>query len=80
MKHSETYDEMINGCTETVWVGNLNWEPARVLARMDPIAYEVGYNEWLDSLESMGCYCSNCDEMVPNPYGEEACNCDEEDE
>ena len=44
----EMYDNMINGCSDPVEVGCLSWEPARVLERMDPIAYERGMQEYLE--------------------------------
>ena len=63
MKHEQEYADMIDTTTEMVRVGTLEWYPSTVLARMDPIAYRVGYNEWLDALEADGCYCSECDTM-----------------
>ena len=45
----EVYDEMINSCSDPVEVGLLSWPPARVLQRMDPIAYERGMQEYWDS-------------------------------
>ena len=63
MKHEEAYADMIDQTTEMVRVGNLTWHPSAVMARMDPMAYKVGYYEWLDALEADGCYCSECDTM-----------------
>ena len=45
----EKYDNMINGRHARVKVGRLAWPPARVLKQMDPVAYQRGMQEYLDS-------------------------------
>lgn len=45
------YDEMLNECHPMVTVCGMEYEPAYALKELDPIAYRVGFNDWLDSRE-----------------------------
>ena len=44
----ERYIDMINDCNDRVEVGCLAWPPARVLKQMDPVAYDIGMQEYLE--------------------------------
>ena len=41
------YDEMLDGVSE-VKIGNLTYNPSRVLKELDPIAYNCGFSDFLD--------------------------------
>jgi hypothetical protein len=45
------YDEMLNECHPMVTVCGMEYEPAYALKELDPIAYRVGFHDWLDSQE-----------------------------
>lgn len=64
----EQYKEMLNECYPAVKVAGYEYEVARTLQEVDPIAYRVGFNDWLDSLEP----CDDCDN---NPID---CKCEVE--
>lgn len=42
------YDDMIDETTGEVVIGSLTYAASRVLREVDPIAYRVGFSEWLD--------------------------------
>lgn len=44
----ERYDDMLDECG-TVEVGSLTFDASRVLKELDPIAYNCGFSDWLDS-------------------------------
>lgn len=44
------YDQMLDEVYETVTMGSFEWEPSRVLAELDPIAYRCGFNDWTDAM------------------------------
>ena len=46
------YDEMLNSCYPMVSVCGYEYEPARALKELDPIAYRVGFSDFCSSLES----------------------------
>ena len=60
------YDEFINETTELVEIWGMKYEPATVLQECDPIAYRVGFHDWLDGLD-------NCEDCDLNPI---ECECD----
>lgn len=62
------YDEFINDTTELIDIWGMKYEPSNVLKECDPIAYRVGFHDWLDSLDD----CEDCDN---NPID---CECEEE--
>ena len=77
----EAYDELID-CGPDVIIGNMSYAPSRVLKLVDPIAYQCGLNDWLDSLAQDGLYCFECEAA----YGadltwflEDVCQCGEEE-
>ena len=45
----EQYRDMLDECCETVKIGNLEYDPSRVLEAVDPIAFRVGFSEWCDA-------------------------------
>jgi hypothetical protein len=45
----ERYDDLIDEISGDVQIGNLTYQASRVLKTVDPIAYNVGFNEWLDN-------------------------------
>ena len=51
-----------------VKVAGYEYETSRTLQEIDPIAYRVGFNDWLDTLD-------NCDDSYKDPI---ACECEEE--
>lgn len=46
------YDELLNETNEPVVVGGLTFEPARVMRELDPIAYHLGLQDYINSLEN----------------------------
>lgn len=48
---NEMFDEMLNECHEPVHIGCLTFDPAYVLKCCDPVAYLMGVQEYLESLE-----------------------------
>ena len=47
--------------------GDMEYEPARVLKEVDPIAYSVGFSDWVSNEE-----CEDCGECVIDCKCEEA--------
>ena len=45
----EMYEEMLNDCN-TVTIGSLTFDAATVLRSVDPIAFRVGFSEYMDLL------------------------------
>jgi len=45
----ERYDDMLDECCDEVRIGSLSYMPSRALKEVDPIAYRVGFSDWLDS-------------------------------
>ena len=64
----ELYKDFIDGTTPTVNIWGMEYEASRVLQEVDPIAYRVGFNDWLDSLD-------DCDDCEKNPI---ECDCEVE--
>ena len=57
----ELFREMLDKCCERVVIGTLSWDPSRVLAELDPTAFQMGVLEYMDSLEEDRDDC-DCDE------------------
>jgi len=53
----ELYKEDINDSTELVSIFGMQYETAYVLQECDPIAFRVGFYDWLDMLDN----CEDCD-------------------
>jgi hypothetical protein len=49
-KAKELYDEALDEQGE-VKVGTLTFYPSQILKECDPIAYRVGFSDWLDANE-----------------------------
>ena len=47
----QQYDEMLNECHPMVELCGMQYEPAYALKELDPIAYRVGFNDWLSFRE-----------------------------
>lgn len=45
----ERFDDFLNELYATVTVCGYDYDPARVLKEIDPVAYREEYNNWLDS-------------------------------
>jgi hypothetical protein len=45
----EMYDEMLDSVYDPVKIGAYEYEVSTALRKVDPIAYELGFDEWLDS-------------------------------
>lgn len=45
------YDDWIDELYGTIRLGETEWETAYVLSQIDPVAYRVGFNEWIDSMD-----------------------------
>jgi len=69
----EAYDEMLDDCYEEVQVFGWTVSPSVAFKRIDPIAYEVGLNDWLSSLEEDDYYCPSCETLYD-------CMCEDEEE
>jgi hypothetical protein len=46
----DMYDDMIDEVSGEVKIGSLTYIASEVLRRIDPIAYDCGFNDYLDSL------------------------------
>ena len=62
----EMYRDDIDNSIELIDIWGMKYEPSRVLEEVDPIAFRVGFSDWLDSQED----CEDCD---LNPI---ECTCD----
>lgn len=51
LEQEEMYDNFLNEFCPLVVIGALEYEPAYVLKNVDPIAYRIGMQEYLDSIE-----------------------------
>jgi len=45
------YDEMLDDVYDTLTIGWSTFYPSATLKQMDPIAYRVGFADYVDSLE-----------------------------
>ena len=48
----ELYDDMLDSCYPDVEIGDLKYAHSVALYRIDPIAYQVGLNDYESSLRS----------------------------
>ena len=46
----DDYEEMLNDIYDTVKIGALEYEPGRVLREVDPIAFDCGRDDEVDSI------------------------------
>jgi hypothetical protein len=49
-KALEQYRDMIDDCNQ-VSIFGMEFTPSRVLEELDPIAFNCGFSDWLDSIE-----------------------------
>ena len=47
----DQYDDMLDGYSDPVTLGGLVYEPSFVLKRVDEVAYNNGYNDYVDSID-----------------------------
>lgn len=47
----EAYDDMLDECNDELTIGRLAFAPSKVLKECDPVAYDVGFDEYVDSLD-----------------------------
>jgi hypothetical protein len=45
------FDEMLDECYPVVKIGYMEFYPSQILKNCDPIAYQIGVSEYMDSLE-----------------------------
>jgi len=43
----EIYDELLDECYGEIKIGNITFDPSRVLKELDPIAYDCGLYDYL---------------------------------
>jgi hypothetical protein len=46
----ERFDEMLDESGPVI-VGGIEFSPSAILKEMDPIAYDVGFNDYMDSMD-----------------------------
>lgn len=63
----ELYKDFIDETTEPVKIWGMEYSPSQVLQEVDPIAFRVGFNDWLDTLE-------DCEDCEKNPI---ECECEQ---
>ena len=51
------YEEMLDECYPTYNFNGMEYTAGTILKECDPIAFRVGFNDWLDSLDN----CEDCD-------------------
>lgn len=51
MTEKEAYEQYESSldCEGAISIGSLEFYPSKILRELDPIAYQVGFNEWCDS-------------------------------
>ena len=47
----EQFDDMLDECMEPCKVGSFTFNPSDVLFNCDPLAYRLGLDEYVDSME-----------------------------
>ena len=47
----ELYNEMLDELYSPISIARVEFIPSRVLKKLDPIAYQCGFNDWLDSCD-----------------------------
>ena len=43
------YNELIDACNTVIKIFGMEYLPSRALKELDPIAYNCGFNDWLDA-------------------------------
>ena len=50
----QSYDQMLDEVYPELFIGHSSFLPSTVLKELDPIAYRVGFGEYVDSLAEAG--------------------------
>lgn len=67
----ERYDNMLNECYVEIEIGHSRFDPADVLKELDPVAYNVGFSDYTNSLLEDGVYVEGCtDDDTPRELRE----------
>ena len=74
----EMYDDMLDDCYPEVKVGGLMYAQSIALYRLDPIAYQVGMNDYLSSCREY--YDFDVLKELPHPIYQELFEDEEEEE
>lgn len=45
----KSYAEMLDECHDLVKIGNLEYLPSKVLSSVDPIAYNIGFSDYVSN-------------------------------
>ena len=45
----EAYDDMLNEIHDWPVIGGISFAPSDILRECDPIAYRVGFHDWIDA-------------------------------
>jgi hypothetical protein len=53
----DLYKNMLDECYPPVMVAGMEYDTSRALYELDPIAYRVGFSDYLDSLDP----CEGCE-------------------
>ena len=46
----EQYEEMLDDVYGDIKLGYLTFQPSRIIRELDPIAYHIGYTEFVDEM------------------------------
>jgi len=49
MIEESEYDDMLDDCYPTIYIGSLSYQPSQVLRAVDEVAYDMGFGEYVDS-------------------------------
>ena len=55
----QSYDEMLNEITDTIQIGCIKFDASYVLAKLDPIAYNVGFGDYSSEFTDLGDFYVN---------------------
>lgn len=50
VRANELFDEMLDECYPNVTIGDCTFTASQILRACDPVAYQVGVNEYLESI------------------------------
>lgn len=59
----DSYDEMLNDCYGTIKIGECEYDASYVLYNVDRVAYDIGYNDYINSIYEDMIYEFENDEM-----------------
>jgi hypothetical protein len=71
------YDQMLDDCYSDIDVLGVTYTASELLKQVDPIRYEIGLDEYLDSLREDYLWCDECEEILSG-FACEVC-CGEEE-